>query len=130
MRRPRSGDLGRATHSTYPYELNDTRLPRYARVARRRPRGWCGRAHACGRARSLVRLEVRRLLQLVLRHGESELVGLVLGLVARDELERARRQRYVLRADAEEAADAHNVGFDLATLVEQDVAHVTDLLVV
>ena len=30
----------------------------------------------------------------------------------------------------EEAADAHDIGFDLAVLVEQDVADVADLLVV
>ena len=42
----------------------------------------------------------------------------------------ARSQRHVLGAHAEEAADADDVGFDLAVLVEQDVAHVADLLVV
>src|ERR1051326_7790673 len=65
-----------------------------------------GAAHAGGLARRLVRLEVRRFLQLLLGHRQPKLVGLVLRLVARHDLERSRSQGYVLRPDAEEAADA------------------------
>ena len=39
-------------------------------------------------------------------------------------------ERDVLGADAQEAADADDVGENLAVLVEQDVADVADLLVV
>src|ERR1051325_9308516 len=135
MRRPRvrfPGDLGRATDFTQRLQTQRyatlLRCGRGARAAAERPCG--GAAHTGGLSRLLVGLEVRRFLQLLLGHGQPELVGLVLRLVARHGLEGARSQGYVLRSDAEEAADADDIGFDLAVLVEQDVADITDLLVI
>ena len=68
--------------------------------------------------RWLIRHEIGCLLELIRVHRELELVGFVLRLVARDELERAWCKRHILGAHAEEAADADDVGFDLAVLAD------------
>src|SRR5260221_4708635 len=128
-RRPGLASDATPTNSTHFY-ASRANLPCHTAAGRSGTGRARRAAHAGGRARSLIRLEVRRLLELILGHGDFQLVGLVLGLVARHELEGARRQGDVLRADAEEAADADHVGFDLAVLVEQNVAHVADLLLI
>ena len=51
-------------------------------------------------------------------------------LLSLTQLERARRQGHILRANSQEAADADDVRVDLAGLVEQDVRYVADFLVV
>src|SRR5215204_6993460 len=100
MRGPGPWDLGHATDYTLRTQRTNTTVltllrTRSRRAARSRARG---RGHAGGRARGLVRLEVRGLRQVILGHGKLQLVGLILGLVARDDLEGVRSQRYVLGA--------------------------------
>jgi hypothetical protein len=52
------------------------------------------------------------------------------GMPTTDDLKRRRCHGNVLRADAEEPAHADNERFDLPMLVEPDVAHIADLLVI
>src|SRR5262249_5498558 len=59
-----------------------------------------------------------------------QLVGFILRFVAGDNLERTWRDGDVLATYAEETAHADDERLDLSVLVEQYVAHITDLFVV
>src|SRR6185437_423967 len=79
-------------------------------------------------ARGLIRREVLRLFELILGHCGFELR--CCAVLAGDDVEGTRRHRDRLRAYAKEAAHADHISFDLARLVEQDVAHVADALAI
>src|SRR5262245_21295204 len=87
-------------------QLEDEALAVHAAGSRTR----CAATRAGGRPVGLlVRLEIRRLLQFVLAHGDLQLGRGTGGgtRIARDDLEGGRRKRHVLRADAKEATDAN-----------------------
>src|SRR5215813_3515980 len=97
-------------------------------LAGRRHRRAFARCLTSRRRRLLVRLELGRILQLVLGHRDLELHALAIR--GRLNLKRGRGECDILRADAEESTDADHIGKNLAVLVEQDVSDIADLLVV
>src|ERR1035441_10267290 len=87
-----------------------------------------GRAHAGGRPRRLVGLEVLRLLELILGRRDLQLVGSV--VLALHDIEGGGRDGHMLGPEAKETAHAYNDSVDLPALVEQDVGDVADLLII
>src|ERR1043166_9221330 len=126
----------RETQKNGPHQVRAARIRKpnvllrlFLLLVARRPR--ChrrGRILAHRRTRRRVRLELGRGFELILAHREAELV--IARVPARAQLERRRVDRDLLRADAEDAADADHVGQDLAVLREQDIAAVADLLLI
>src|SRR5579875_3054253 len=86
------------------------------------------RCAGSGRTRRRIGREILRLLELVLADRKLELVRR--SVRARHDLEGSGSQRDLLGAHAQETADAHHEGFNLARPVEQDVADGADLLAV
>src|SRR5262245_61238902 len=86
---------------------------------------------ACARgrwARRLIASEVLGIFELILRRRELEFVRSA--ILARNDVERVWGQRHFLRANAQEAANSDDDGFDLSGLVKQNIADVAYLLIV